>query len=419
MKLKNGIKVDYFWTNKFKNNTIVIDFITNLKFEDFAKRAILADIMDNSNLTYPKKSLLAKKLSAMYGANFAVTVLKNSNNHILRVIINFVNEEFLLEKKSLFLEVINFLKEVLYNPLIEEQGFDHKIFNLQKDNLVDYLISLKDNPRFYANTELKKLYYENNPQNAKLIIGNENDYQKLNRIDVYKYYQKMIYQDDIEIKLLGDFDNIDFIQEFNDLFEYRKTNKKRLEWHNSFSKHDLVEITENYQGQGSILGLAYYLPFKKTVKSYFITLILNGLLTINNHSLLFDEIREKNSFAYYINSNYSIFDEMLTIQTGIDANDKTEVINLVNLQFDRIIQMNYSNELLKNVKLTLTDDLLTRFDSQRGIISEMTLVNFFDLKLENPDKIKLINEISKKDIADFFKSVQIQATYLLVGDNND
>ncbi|MCF6515795.1 hypothetical protein GSH19_06510 [Lactobacillus sp. S2-2] len=419
MKLNNGINVDYFFTKKFKNNTIVIDFITNIKIENFAKRAILADLMDDSNKKYPQKSILAKKLSQMYGANFAVTVLKVSNQHILRVIINFVNENYISEKKSLFLEVISFLKSVIFNPLADGKKFDKKNFELQRDNMIDYLVSLKDNPRFYSSSQLKKLYFKDNPENSALIIGNEIDYQNLNNLEVYQYYENMINQDDIEIKLLGDFENVDFINEFNQMFNYKKNHDKSKSNIISTSKHELIKQTENYQGNGSILGLAYYLPFQNSINNYFISLVLNGLLTSNNHSLLFDEIREKNSLAYYVNSNYNIFDEMFTIQTGINAKDKDQVIDLINEQIDRIIKLDYSDELLKNTKLTLVDDLLTKFDSQKGIVSEMTISNYFNLILEPSQGIEVINKISKDNISNFLKTIKIQAIHLLVGESND
>ena len=60
----------------------------------------------------------------------------------------FINDKYLPE--SIFNRAINFMMDILFNQNEKDGKFDEKIFEINKDNLIDEIKSFEDNPRKYS-----------------------------------------------------------------------------------------------------------------------------------------------------------------------------------------------------------------------------------------------------------------------------
>ena len=50
----------------------------------------------------------------------------------------------------------------------------------------------------------------------------------------------------------------------------------------------------------------------------------------SSNSILFDTVREKNSYAYYVNSNVKAYDNIMMIYSGIEKGNSDKVLKLIN-----------------------------------------------------------------------------------------
>ena len=136
----------------------------------------------------------------------------------------------------------------------------------------------------------------------------------------------------------------------------------------------------------------------------------------SSNSILFDTVREKNSYAYYINSLAKAYDNTLIIYSGIEADKESEVVKLIKKALQSITKGKFDDKLLDSSKETIISSIKASKDSPAGIINTYyarELVNslLFDERIEN------ISKVSRDDIVNISKKISINTEYFLIGNN--
>lgn len=85
---------------------------------------------------------------------------------------------------------------------------------------------------------------------------------------------------------------------------------------------------------------------------------------------MFDEIREKNSLCYSISSSIIRFDGALLIHTGVNRKDVTKVLNLIETQIDRLLNMDYDDRYLEIAKMDYKDRIISGLDHAQSLIAQ-------------------------------------------------
>ena len=137
------------------------------------------------------------------------------------------------------------------------------------------------------------------------------------------------------------------------------------------------------------------------------------------NSKFMQEIREKNSLAYYINSSLMKADNLLLIQSGISSNNFKKVITSVKKIMKEMTKGNISLEELENSKTEYLSLLEEVYDSIDSILENYIATNLLDL--DDFDKRKEeIKKVTIDDIINVSKKVYLDTIYLLEdgGDNN-
>ncbi|WP_054658237.1 hypothetical protein [Apilactobacillus ozensis] len=135
------------------------NLITEANFKNFAKRAVLAELLETNNSKYKTQEELAKQLSKMYGASFGTNIVRYGNLHIIKIILSFPNANYLPNKYDNINEAIEFLMDVLLRPNVKNKAFDNKTFTTQKQNILKYLSSISDDKQYYAAVKSKELFF--------------------------------------------------------------------------------------------------------------------------------------------------------------------------------------------------------------------------------------------------------------------
>lgn len=122
--LADGVSLTVLPSTQFKTTRIVLNFIAPLQAETITQRSLLASLLETNSQDYPTQADLAAKLSAMYGANFGISVSKRGNTHVFSVVMTVVNDKFLPGETAVLTEGLAFLKQVLWRPNVSVGHFD-------------------------------------------------------------------------------------------------------------------------------------------------------------------------------------------------------------------------------------------------------------------------------------------------------
>lgn len=414
MKLQEGIDLHFIETDQFTTNRIKVRFAAEMNEATVAGRVLVANLLEMGNLDYPSAQAMRRRLAELYGAHFSTSVAKRGRVHMVDFTISYTNPSYLPDNEDITVAILDFLYSSLFRPLKQGQGFDQKIFEVEKKNLINFLESEVEDNFYHADVELNKLFYQDQalqiPRVSRLDLV-----EKETAESVYKIYRNMLRVDKIDIFVLGTV-NQDLVRErfeqFN--FTYRKP-KLELEYQQEYSNITREKV-ERKQARQSILELAYHLQVLYNDVNYPALMVFNGLLGAFSHSKLFVNIREKESLAYTIGSQVTIFSGMMKVYAGINRGDRLKVMKLISKQILDLKRGKFTEDELELTKKMLVHSATLAQDRQNNLIEQVyNQVSLGERNLTWLEWIEAVKEVSTEDIIRVGKMINLQAVYFMEG----
>lgn len=403
-------------TNKFKTITVEVDFRRIVKKDEITKRALLKDIIINSTNRYPAERDLIIASENLYDIKLLASSARMGNYTNLSFKVRFLNEKF--SDKGMNKKSIEFLMDILFNPNIDENGFKDNIVEKCKKRLAKSIKSLKDNKVKYTISKLLETVSDR-PYSYN-SYGYIEDLDDINGKNMYDYYKSLINEDLIDVFVVGDFDKSEIKELLRKNFHAKTFHKekkdiivKELE-----EVRKINSVIENDKVNQSQLTILCTMNGINDYERKYVARIYNEILGGSSSSILFDTVREKNSYAYYINSEQKSYDNILIIYSGIEPGNSSEVVKLIKKVMSDMEKGKIDDIHINNAKEAMISAIRASMDSPNGIISTYyakVLVNSDDMET----RIKKINQVSKDDIVKFANKINLHTIYLLEGDTNE
>lgn len=413
MKIVDGVELHLIKNEKFKMNHITFRFSGDFNQKTVARRVLVAQILATANAEYPTAQCFRERLASLYGATLSTKVSTKGLVHIIDIELSFMKNRYTMAKENLLEEVIEFLYQVLFSPLVTVEQYQSKLFELEQANLINYLKADKDDSFYSSELGLKKLFFTN-PASQTSKYGTAELAVVENSYTAFQEFQKMLREDRLDIFLLGEFDDYRMLQLFN-RFPFEDRQKDLVfDYQQEFSNivQEKLEVREVNQ---SVLQLGYSFPTRYGDKDYFTLLVFNGLFGGFAHSRLFTEIREKEGLAYTIGSHFDIFTGLLNVYAGIDKKNRNRAMQLINRQFSTIRTGRFSEALLKQTKKMLQVNLKLAGDSPKVLIERSYNGQYLKNHYSVDDMIDNIDKVNKADVMELTKNIKLQALYFLEG----
>jgi len=409
-----GVKLTFIPSKQFKTIRINISFAKAVASKkELAMRTLIANVLEMSSQNYPDQKKVSDQLALLYGATFGTSVNRRGNLHLLSFEMRVVNDRYLKQKANLLFEACAFLKEVIFNPLIQGAAFEEATFLRQQKNLIAYIDSVQDNKQAYALQSVQEMYFEKAVQKVQ-PYGDSASIAQLTASECYTYYQKMLAEDEVNIVLSGDVEQQEVLTamaQFN--FTARKENQAELVYQQE--QRDFIEREESQSLSQSKLDLAYALPVAYRSELHYAALVFNALFGGSALSKLFVNVREKESLAYYANSSFDSFRQVMFVQTGIQAENKEKVFQLITKQLEDLKAGKVEDELLVNIKQELLTDYEIRQDSQAVALIQEIVDSLSKSQVSPAEwKAKLL-AVTIEDVKAVAKLVHLEASYFLKG----
>ena len=358
-EIKKGINIHNISTNKFKTNLYAVFLATPMDRENVTKNALITAILRRGSQTLQSQDIISKKLEEMYGATFDCGIEKTGDNHIMKFYLEAISEEFLPEKEELAKKCIEILLDIIFNPLIENNGFKDEYVESEKNNLKQIIESKIDNKRTYSLERCVEEMFKDEPYGL-YKYGYVEDLDKLTPQNLYEYYKELINQCKIDIFVSGTMDNekINSIIEQNDIIKNLKEREPiyvKSDENNNHKETGEEKVVEEHMqvGQGNlVIGLKVN-SNKENAK--YITSVYNAILGGGANSKLFQNVREKESLAYTAASNYRRQKNVIFIRCGIEIENYKKAIDTIKVQLEDIKSGNFTEEDLNNSKKLIVE----------------------------------------------------------------
>ncbi|HFR3770698.1 TPA: M16 family metallopeptidase [Streptococcus suis] len=414
MKLQEGVELHFIESDKFTTNRIRVRFAAEMSEQTVAGRVLVANLLEMGNQDYPSAQRLRMRLAELYGAHFSTSVSKRGRVHFVDLTISYINPHYLPEQEDITGEIIDFLEACLFKPLKNGSAFKEDVFAVEKNNLLSFLETEVEDNFYHADVEMSKLYYEDEAVQIPRV-GRIDLVEQVTAETAFKTYSNMLRLDKIDIFVLGQVDQA-LVQEKFSSFSFKYRNPKlELEYQQAYSKVTRERV-ERKEARQSILELAYHLQVVYNDVNYPALLVFNGLLGAFSHSKLFMNVREKESLAYTIGSQISIFSGMLKIYAGINRQDKLKAIKLIRQQVMALKQGKFTEDDLNLTKNMLVHSATLAQDRQNNLLEQVyNQVTMGQRNVTWGEWIEAINKVSREDILRVGQLVRLQAVYFMEG----
>ncbi|HHT7803190.1 TPA: EF-P 5-aminopentanol modification-associated protein YfmF [Streptococcus suis] len=414
MKLQEGVELHFIESDKFTTNRIRVRFAAEMSEQTVAGRVLVANLLEMGNQDYPSAQRLRMRLAELYGAHFSTSVSKRGRVHFVDLTISYINPHYLPEQEDITGEIIDFLEACLFKPLKNGSAFKEDVFAVEKNNLLSFLETEVEDNFYHADVEMSKLYYEDEAVQIPRV-GRIDLVEQVTAETAFKTYSNMLRLDKIDIFVLGQVDQA-LVQEKLSSFSFKYRNPKlELEYQQAYSKVTRERV-ERKEARQSILELAYHLQVVYNDVNYPALLVFNGLLGAFSHSKLFMNVREKESLAYTIGSQISIFSGMLKIYAGINRQDKLKAIKLIRQQVMALKQGKFTEDDLNLTKNMLVHSATLAQDRQNNLLEQVyNQVTMGQRNVTLEEWIEAVNKVSREDILRVGQLVRLQAVYFMEG----
>ena len=414
-QIKEGIKLHLIQNERFKTNLIAIFLSLPLERETVTTNSLVPMILRRGSKNMPTQEEISKQLENMYGAIFDCGIEKKGENHILKFYLESINDEFLPEDNGTILQKsIDKLLEIVFNPLIENEGFNKQYVEQEKINLKQIIEGRADNKSRYALDRCIEEMYKNTKYSL-YKYGYVQDLEKIDEKNLYKAYKKIIEECTVDIYISGILDEkiIKYVEENSNLknINNRKSKIKKYEIEKETEKQENI-IFENLDVNQGKLVMGLKVPIQEEEKQYD-TIIYNSILGGSANSKLFQNVREKASLAYTASSSYIKIKNIIYISSGIEIKNYKKALEIIKEQIEEMKKGDFTEENVENAKSGFISAIKAIEDEQDTEIIYYFGQEFTNSKLSIEEYIKRIEKITKDNIIKIANAVSINTIYFL------
>ena len=416
-KIKQGVTLHQIHTENFKTNLYAIFLATPLEKEKVTLDALTGAVLRRGTEKLQTQEQISKELENMYGASFNCGVEKTGDNHILKFYLETLSEEFLPEPEELTQKCISILFDIVFNPLTINGAFKTEYVEGEKKNLKQIIESKIDNKAKYAYDRCIEEMFKNRPYGL-YKFGYVEDLEKITPEKLYKHYQELIANCKIDIFCSGRLNSQDLIKNIKENSNIQKlldrtpkyiVNNEVTEAKEPVKTNTVEESMQVTQGK-LVLGL----DIQNTQEnSRFIASIYNAILGGGANSKLFQNVREKQSLAYTAGSSYLRTKNAIFVRCGIEIENYQKALDTIKEQLEDIKNGDFSEDDLENAKkliLTSIDGVTEEQDTEITYYYGQELSDRF---VTVEDYKKYISEVTKQQVMELAKTIQINTVYFL------
>lgn len=410
--IKDGITFHKITTNKFKTNLFAIFITTPLSRATVTKNALISAVLRRGTNNMQTQDIIAKELENMYGADFDCGIEKNGDNHIMKFYVESINDEFLPEQENLARKSLELLYDIVFNPLVENGSFKKEYVEGEKATLKQIIESKIDNKSKYALDRCTEEMYKNEPYGL-YKFGYVEDLENINEHDLYEYYKELIRTSKIDVFISGfNIDNLHENEIFANLIPRTANyipNKNQLINAQINSPKIVTEKMDVTQGK-LMMGLdVLNMNSEDVYKATVYNVILGG----GANSKLFQNVREKASLAYTAGSGYIKNKNNIIIKCGIEIKNYEKAINIIKEQLNQMFNGDFSEEDIESAKKLIYASYKSVPDAQDSEITYYFSQELSEKFISLEENIEKIKAVTKADIIEIAKKVQINTVYFL------
>lgn len=415
ISLQPGVKLRCFHDSRFKQSCLTIQFLRPLDQNEAAMNALIPAILLRGCKSAPDLRDITLRLDDLYGASIGALVRKVGDYQTTGFACGFISDHYTLEGDHLLAPMVEFIRELLTDPVAENGVFSQSFVDSEKKNLVSTIEAQLNNKRSYAMARMLELLCEQDPYGTPRL-GTVKAVEAATNEDLYRHYRKVLQESPVELFYVGEEAPEIVADALMPLFADFSGQRMDMPAQTPFrggkaASHQ--EIMEVAQGR---LVMGFTTPVTIRDTEFAAMQVLNTLYGSGMTSKLFMHIREKMSLCYDISSGYIGSKGLMAVTAGIDFDKDALVKEEILAQLENCKKGNISEEELVAAKEALVSSLRSTHDSPGAIENYYASGVLSGLNMTPQQYMEKVLAVTAEDVAAVAKTLTLHTQYFLKGE---
>lgn len=411
-ELCEGVALNVFNTDKFKNNYLSVSFATPLKRETASKNALLPLILTRGTKSYPTMEKMSVALDMLYASTINTRCFKKGEVQFCGFNCGILDNSYAPDGCDIIGGTLDILREVIFEPYLEDGIFSERYLDTEKQNLCDRIASQINNKNSYALSRANEEMCRGEAYGIS-ALGYPEDINEISSAELYKHYRELIDTARVEIFFVGNF--TDEVEEKirNALcFKPRsaielKTDVKRR------ADGDVKVIEEPQPVAQAKLTLGFRTDKVLSDGDYYKFVMFTHIFGSSPTSKLFMNVREKLSLCYYCRSVPEPHKGLMLVAAGIEKKNRQTAYDEILHQLDDTAKGNISDEEMASACHSIRNSYKELEDSPEGI-ENWYLGRMLAGLCDSPaEAAELVKTVTKEDIMNIASKITLDTVYFM------
>lgn len=416
MKLLPGVYLRAVQTDKFKTGCMSINFLRPLCREEAAKNALLPAVLLRGTRNYPDIMHISKMLDERYGATVGTLVRKKGEVHSWGFYADFIEDKYTLDGENVFASVCAFLRELLFDPVLEQGVFARSFVEGEKINLANTIAAEINDKRTYAVVRLLRTMCADE-QSAVPRLGDRESVEAITPESLWEHYTDVLGTSPVELFYMGSKTPEEVAQVMTQMLEGLPRREPVQVYTEVIRQAGTVkEIAEAMDVTQGKLSIGFRTGCTCQDPEYPALQLLNAVYGSGVTSKLFQNVREKMSLCYYASSSMEKYKGLMVVSSGIEF-DKYEVAKQEILhQLEDCRQGNITSDELEQARSYLISAYRIAKD-RPGSLDDFYLGQMIaGLDETMDDQIEALRWVTLDDVVAAARRITLDTIYFLKGE---
>ena len=366
INIADGVRLHYLPLDKFKTNFMSVSFLAPLEPGTSAMNSLIPNILLRGSEKYPDMAEINKRLDHLYASGISTRCSKRGDVQVFELCADMLDSSYAIGGEDITSEMVGILAELIFHPVTVNGVFDPDYVESEKQNQIDAISGVVNNPAVFAYRRLIGAMCEN--ERYRLTeTGTIEETAACTPDGLYEHYTYALRHYPVEIFFVGRCDEKKLAASLSELFSYPREPIKLPETEFIRAAETVKQVSEDMPvSQGKLVigmrsGVGLY------DREYPAAVMFNAVLGGTFTSKLFTNVREKMSLCYYCQSAFDAPKGLIIVQSGIEVDKKEIAETAIFEQLEAMKRGDFTGEELNSALLALIGGYSELSDSARGL----------------------------------------------------
>lgn len=411
-----GVRLRSFPDSRFKQGCLSVQFLRPMTAQEAAMNALLPSVLLQGTARHRDLRAITHHLDDLYGAGVSPMVRRVGDCQTTGIYCGFMEDRFALPGDRVLAPMLDFVRELLTQPLTGENGFDRDIVEREKENLISLIESEKNDKQVYAMNRLLRLMCREDSFGIPRL-GDVPAVEAIDPESLYAHFQKILATSPVELFYVGSVPEAELIPGLREIFAGIHRDPMAEPAQLPFRDGGGGQVTETMEVTQGKLCMGFVTPITNRTPEFAAMQVMNVLFGAGMTSKLFLNVREKLSLCYSIGSSYYSAKGIVTVSAGVDFDKEPEARQESLRQLEAICRGDFTPEELEAARQALLSGLRGVEDAPSSIESYYSTAAMGGIHCTAAEHMKAVQAVTAEQVAEAAGTLTLHTTYFLKGVN--